>query len=117
MKVHIKTSDFYSWFRGDLEIGGANSSECSFEILDEQYCKLKFGRNLKCPITLPDHEWFGTFERYLESRNIICQVGQDLWGQRFIYQYSGQEEHPQFDLTLLARMNGENLLDNIGVEL
>ena len=117
MKVHIKIRDFYSWFRGDLKIEGANSSECSFEILEDGYCTLKFGRDLKCIITFRDYEWCRIFERYLESKNLICQVGVNLWGNRFIHRYGGQEANPRFELTLFAKVNGESPLDNIGVEL
>jgi len=53
----------------------------------------------------------------LESKNLICQVGVNLWGNRFIHRYGGQEANPRFELTLFAKVNGESALDNIGVEL
>lgn len=117
MKVHIKTNDFYFWFRGDLKIGRADSSECLFEIWEDGYCTLKFGRDLKCSMTFGDYDWCRIFERYLESKNLICQVGVDLWGQRFVYRYCGQEANDRFDLTLLVKIYGESRLDNVGVEL
>jgi len=116
MKVHIKTSDFYSWFRSDLKIGGTDPSKSLFEILDEGYCTLKFDKNAKWSLTLKDYEWCLIFQRYLESKNLICHVGANLWGSRFVYPYIGQEAQPRFDLTLLVKMNGESLLDSIGIE-
>ena len=120
MKIHIKTSDFYSWFRSDLKIGGENISVCLFEIMEYDLCVLKFGRGLTRSITLSDFEWCQIFTRYLESKNLICEVGQWIgpgWGLRPIHNYIGQEPQRKFDLTLLVKMNGESSLDNIGIEL
>ena len=115
MKIHVRTKDFYSWFRIHmLKIGGNDPYESIFEVANtwDQNCHLKFGQNLDQIFTMKKRDWITLFEQYLESKSLKCEI-LDFWK---FNEVRIDERRKGFNITLLVQFYGESNLDDLEME-